>query len=383
MTDILIHKSSKYIKEDRDYYCSDIRDKHGMIKPSDDLISLSCDSHVFQKDINSKEICSIYYPFEKYTFDRIYLGISFPLFANNWGAAFLRYLMYLIKHDGAVILPVYAERQGVEKNYWSRSSLEVMFQSRQKWWGMSNIWAENDGVMSMRIGKKEPPQINSTLNYLLENDFIKANGNIDDKYIDAVQRHHSNGTTSAVIEQIIINNQGRKKPVSMCNIFGDPLLPSEILMSDYINVAKATQHSKPDNNIDDIKKFIPISCKKNLDIVINSEVPHKKEKQYDIITIIDSLDKYTDNEILSMINDLKGALNDNGIIVIKDKVFNDDGFYKKVEDNTSANKIEQYSSIVATKQVKNVKISHYSDIIFNELQDENINRKDVFNIISF
>ena len=84
-----------------------------------------------------------------------------------------------------------------------------------------------------------------------------------------------------------------------------------------------------------------------------------------------------------MINDLKGALNDNGIIVIKDKVFNDDGFYKKVEDNTSANKIEQYSSIVATKQVKNVKISHYSDIIFNELQDENINRKDVFNIISF
>ena len=281
MTDILIHKSSKYIKEDRDYYCSDIRDKHGMIKPSDDLIILSCDSQVFQKDINSKEICSIYYPFEKYTFDRIYLGISFPLFANNWGAAFLRYLMYLIKQDGAVILPVYAERQGVEKNYWSRSSLEVMFQSRQKWWGMSNIWAENDGVMSMRIGKKEPPQINSTLNYLLENDFIKANGNIDDKYIDTVQRHHSNGTTSAVIEQIIINNQGRKKPVSMCNIFGDPLLPSEILMSDYINVAKATQHSKPDNNIDDIKKFIPISCKKNLDIVINSEVPHKKEKQYE------------------------------------------------------------------------------------------------------
>ena len=157
MTDILIHKSSKYIKEDRDYYCSDIRDKHGMIKPSDDLISLSCDSHVFQKDINSKEICSIYYPFEKYTFDRIYLGISFPLFANNWGAAFLRYLMYLIKQDGAVILPVYAERQGVEKNYWSRSSLEVMFQSRQKWWGMSNIWAENDGVMSMRIRKKDPP----------------------------------------------------------------------------------------------------------------------------------------------------------------------------------------------------------------------------------
>ena len=40
MTDILIHKSSAYIKEDKDYYCSDIRDKHGMIKPDDNLLGL-------------------------------------------------------------------------------------------------------------------------------------------------------------------------------------------------------------------------------------------------------------------------------------------------------------------------------------------------------
>ena len=89
MTDILIHKSSKYIEEDRDYYCSDIRDKHGMIKPSDNLISLSCDSEIIRPDIDCGELCSIYYPFEKHSFNRIYLGISFPLFANNWGAAFL------------------------------------------------------------------------------------------------------------------------------------------------------------------------------------------------------------------------------------------------------------------------------------------------------
>ena len=76
--------------------------------------------------------------------------------------------MYIIKKDGAVIFPVYAERQGVEKNYWSRSILEVAFQSRQKWWGMSNIWAENDGVMSMRIGKKEPKVRNSTFTYFID-----------------------------------------------------------------------------------------------------------------------------------------------------------------------------------------------------------------------
>ena len=118
MKEILIHKSASYIEEDRDYYYSDTRDKHGMIQPSDDMVSVTCDSKIFKSNPTKQEICSIYYPFEKESFHRIYLGISFTLFANNWGAAFLRHLMYLIEPDGGVILPVYAERQGVEKNYW-------------------------------------------------------------------------------------------------------------------------------------------------------------------------------------------------------------------------------------------------------------------------
>ena len=47
MTEILIHKSADYIVEDRDYYCSDIRDKHKMIQPSEDLVSVTCDSKIF------------------------------------------------------------------------------------------------------------------------------------------------------------------------------------------------------------------------------------------------------------------------------------------------------------------------------------------------
>ena len=53
MTDILIHKSSAYIKEDRDYYCSDIRDKHGMIKPDDNLISVTADSAIFADKVEA------------------------------------------------------------------------------------------------------------------------------------------------------------------------------------------------------------------------------------------------------------------------------------------------------------------------------------------
>ena len=164
MTDIIFHKSDKYIDDDIDYYASDTRDKHGAVKPRQNIKSYLLDSFNFD---NNSALPSIYYPFQKNSIDRIYLGISFPLYANNWGAEFLRYLMYVIKKDGAVIFPVYAERQGVEKNYWSRSILEVAFQSRQKWWGMSNIWAENDGVMSMRIGKKEPAIRSSTFTYFI------------------------------------------------------------------------------------------------------------------------------------------------------------------------------------------------------------------------
>ena len=53
------------------------------------------------------------YPFKKHSFHRIYIGLSFPLFANNWCAVFIRYLMYLVDKNGYVVLPVYAERQGV------------------------------------------------------------------------------------------------------------------------------------------------------------------------------------------------------------------------------------------------------------------------------
>ena len=51
-----------------------------------------------------------------------------------------------------------------------------------------------------------------------------------------IQKHHINGITSAIVEQIIINYFGRNKGVTFCDIEGDGLLSSEILMSDYVNI---------------------------------------------------------------------------------------------------------------------------------------------------
>ena len=80
---------------------------------------------------------------------------------------------------------------------------------------MSNIWAENDGVMSMRIGKKQPPKKNSTLNYFLENMSKNEIDKSSDDHYKNLSMHHENGINSAIIEQVIINTYGRKTDIAM------------------------------------------------------------------------------------------------------------------------------------------------------------------------
>ena len=382
MIDIILHKSKQYIKEDIDYYCSDIRDKHGMIKPNDDLISLTCDSNIFHSNPSNDEICSIYYPFERGVFHRIYIGISFPLFANNWGAAFLRHLMYLVDKDGAIIMPVYAERQGVEKNYWSRSSLESIFQSRQKWWGMSNIWAENDGVMSMRIGKKQPPKKNSTLTHLLNENIEKIKDlNSIDVIVNNVNNQHQNGTLSAIVEQIIINYYGRSKVVTFCEINGNGLLAIETMMSDYIKISQSTAIINEKHNINDFKKYLINGFDKKFKVTKCENGNLNLDQNFDIITMINILDKKSDSEKKSCVDDMFNKLNKNGILILQDNGSSNVETFDKITASIINSSVHsQYSSIVATKLNTNINIPHYSDIIFEELKNENISRNNVINV---
>ena len=108
---LIFHKSEKYIEEDIFYYISDQRDKHSMIKPKkEDLISMTVDSENLTSPSKNK-IANVLYPFKKNSIDKIYIGLSFPLFSNNWAASYLRYLLKIIKKDGSIILPVYPEEQ--------------------------------------------------------------------------------------------------------------------------------------------------------------------------------------------------------------------------------------------------------------------------------
>ncbi len=382
MTDIILHKSEQYIKEDIDYYSSDIRDKHGMIKPDANIVSLTLNSKKFSSEFKKNEVNSVFFPFKKYSFYRVYIGLSFPLFANNWGAVFLRYLMYLVNKDGYVVLPVYAERQGIEKNYWSRTSLEDIFRSRMKWWGMSNIWAENDGVMSMRIGKKEPPKKNSSLNYLLDEYFedVKRDGIKDEaNFFNILSKNISNATFSAIVEKIIIDYFGRKQPINFCEIEGDGLLATEILQSDYINIRKASLFT---NNIEvdhDCAKYLSKEFKNKFNIVASNDNAIRFNEDYDVITMINILKKKNVNDRKHYVNESIKNLNKNGVLILYDKDI--ESFDNNLRSTLNDYEISQYSSIVGTKLDIKKDIPHYSDLILKELKNENQSRENVINVI--
>ena len=381
MTDIILHKSEKYINEDIDYYCSDMRDKHGMIKPDRSIISLTLNSKKFTDLIKKEEISSAFFPFNKHIFNRIYIGLSVPLFANNWGAVFLRYLLYLVDKNGYVVLPVYAERQGIEKNYWSRSALEDIFRSRIKWWGMSNIWAENDGVMSVRIGRKEPPKKNSSLNYLFDHYFeqLKEKGiENENEFHKIIKKNIINATISAIVEKIIIDFFGRKKPITFCEIDGDGLLSSEIFQSDYINVNKASFITNNAEKNDTYNKYLSDGFSKKLDVYFSDKI--LLDNLFDVITVFKLHDNIENvEEKIKYIEDAFDSLRTGGLIIFNDKKnFSIDNILISLKKQY---KHCQYSSIVATKLDKKRNIPHYSDIIVDELKKENKFRENVINVI--
>ena len=365
MTDIIFHKSSKYIEDDIDYYASDTRDKHGAVKPSKEIKSYTLDSINFDNDT---ELPSLYFPFQKESIDRIYLGISFPLYANNWGAEFLRYLMYVIKRDGAVIFPVYAERQGVEKNYWSRSILEVAFQSRQKWWGMSNIWAENDGVMSMRIGKKEPKVRNSTFTYFIDKTLPKLyQENKLDELQNEIDNQNENLRLSAVVEKIILDNHGRNKKINLAVVSDNTLLGMELACSDYMNIKSTKVYSSTNNNIDAKQEYLPKQISdyyNHVATTLNEDFFVSKHN----VVLIDQ--KYFNQELSDHI--IANALNN----------LDKDGFIILVNRHLENNyKSSDYSHTVGTKLKDGYDIPHYSDLIFEELKIENTNRDSAVKVI--
>ena len=249
--DISLHRAARYIDEDLEYYFTDRRDKHNQIRPRDDIAPHVPEARPDARAPSRAQPGSLFHPYPRHALHRIFIGISFPLYSNSWGAAFLRYLLELLRPGGAIILPVYPELQAHEKGLWCRSSLESVFRSRRRLVGMSNIWAENDGVMSLRVGRKWPPVIASTARALWQQApraawrcALQADaGAAAEAWRAACARHWRCAQMSAVGEQILRDRFGARRRLRIAAHGADAgLLMLELLFSPYLRVRRARAH---------------------------------------------------------------------------------------------------------------------------------------------
>ena len=386
MTDLIFHRAEKYIKEDLDYYFAGDRDIHSQVKPGQNIYSFTPESAHLEIDYQDGKIGQLFYPFAPATVERIYIGISFPLFANSWGAAFLRHLMTLVKPKGCVVLPVYPEIQAAEKNFWSRSILENIFISRSRWKGMSNIWAENDGVMSMRIGRRMPPEINSNANYLLRQGsqssierhiYQQQNSHVVDDFLSLHQSHWHMMQKTAIIERIIQDTFGRKSAVNITHL-GDvdnAYLATELILSPYVNIEQANaDYPESSRETENLIAYHQRQLHGKLRLLSDRVLP----QQQHVITAINYFSEVEQTQQEQSLQQLWQQLTDNGLLIVHECGPNTLSVERIKKLLSQFGEPMYYSSLVASQHHPDEVISHYSSLIEEELAEENATQQQVF-----
>ncbi len=398
MVDLVLHKAEKYIQEDLDYYFSKQRDMHNHVRPGNDLYSLTPDSDHINVSLDDGKIGNLFFPFTPFSLERIYIGISFPLFANNWGTSFLRYLLTRIKPSGCIIMPVYPEMQAIEKNYWSRSLLENIFLSRTRWLGISNIHAENDGVMSLRVGRRWPPNIVSCAKYLfsqnsnilLREEMSQRLGenSLHDNFLKLHDSHWKNVTTSAVTEKIIHDHFGMKKEVQLCDISDNHGLSAiECLLSSYINVGGAVCYVKDIDPLLDtrsISDHFHHKVKERFVVKPTIDSSLDGSELYDVICITNIISTMKNSKQKKILQRSWQKLSSGGLLIIYENTdeLNDGINSDQLEVMLSGfGTISYYSDEVTSRFIEGEEISHYSSIIEEELKQEMEDKFHVFRVV--
>jgi len=386
MAHAAFHLTEEYIDEDLEYYFSGERDKNNQIRPDDNIYSMTPTAAHLSVNLDDDKHGNFFYPALPNLLDRVYIGISVPLFASNWGASFLLELLKVVKPGGAIILQ--------EKGYWSRSFLENIFLSRERWTGFSNVRAENDGVMSLSVGRKWPDPIPSTAQWFYQQ---RANlalgklletGNRDDlatAFAQIATRVWANYTHCSVIERIILDTFGAKKPVRVNCISNDyGLLLTDLLLSNYINVegggtAHITQAEEAVAR-SFASYFAPHTGDRHaVKITQDSEIDF--DTKSDVICLIHSIAELNSSEQQAQIDKAWTNLNANGLLIVHDALpagWQNSELHKKLE---SLGDLSTYSSIVASKIESNVEISHYSSIQERKLIEEKNQQCTVFKVV--
>jgi len=397
MAHAAFHLTEEFIEEDLEYYFSGERDKNNQIRPDDNIYSMTPGATHLSVDLHDDHVGNFFYPSLPNLLDRVYIGISVPLFASHWGASFLLELLKVVKPGGAIILPVYPEGQAQEKGYWSRSFLENIFLSRQRWTGFSNVRAENDGVMSLSVGRKWPDPIPSTAQWFYQQranlalSKLLETGNRDDlatAFGSIATRVWANYTHSSVVERIILDYFGAKTLVQAGCVSNDyGLLLTELLLSSYINVTSACTNHITQAEAAAAKSFASYFAPHTGDrheVQMGDANNIVMNKKVDVMCFIHALTELDDARQQALLDQAWENLNENGLLIVHDVMpaawhkSETAGLHRKLE---SLGQLTTYSSLVASKIEDDVEISHYSSIQEAKLVAEKQQQIAVFKVI--
>lgn len=399
MSQVVLHLGKEYIEEDLEYYFSGERDKNNQVRPDQAIYSMTPFEDHIDIDLNDGKVGNFFYPLAPNLLDRIYIGISISLFANHWGASFLLELLKLVKPGGAIILPVYPEGQAAEKGFWSRSFLENVFLSRTRWRGFSNITAENDGVMSLRVGRKWPDPLPSSIewfyrerNRLLLSKLAGNNENIDVKthirntFVDLCKSNWQEYARSAVVERVIIDYLGGNTPVAVAHVGADyGLLLNDLILSQYVSVAHGvTWH------VGDVDRslmgsigryFAPLTDDKH-SVQERANCDGLLEDSAQVLILGDMFAKIDQSAYQGLVEQAWARLPDKGVLVVYDDLSSQNKSSDALDQMLSHYGQPDYYSLIAGCQIKpDYDISQYSVAVEKNLLEEKKTKNNVVRVL--
>ena len=396
MAQVVLHLGEKYIAEDLDYYFSGERDKNNQVRPDENIYSMTPFSRHITMDFTDGKVGNFFYPVLPEPIDRIYIGISVSLFANHWGASFLLELLKHVKPGGDIVLPVYPEGQAHEKDYWSRSFLENIFLSRQRWTGFSNITAENDGVMSLRVGRKWPDPMPSSVewffkersNLLLARLQAKGAGqdieqSLQEVLIPMCELIWHEYSMSAVIEKIISDLYGKTSSTSVVHVGSNyGLLLNDLMYSPYVNVEQGCSWHVGEIN-ENIKQSVACHFSANTGEHHQIHFGALNNVSIDKARLIILTNVYCDDgNYRNLIKQAWAKLPANGALVVREN-FSAQLQDIQVLDSLLAElgEVNFYSSIAACQIKESIELSQYSLAVEENLRQEKANKDNVFRVI--
>ncbi len=399
MSQVVLHLGEQYIEEDLEYYFSGERDKNNQVRPDKKIYSMTPFSAHIDMDFKDGKVGNFFFPILPEAIDRIYIGISVSLFANHWGASFLIELLKHLKPGGAVIIPVYPEGQAAEKDFWSRSFLENIFLSRERWTGFSNITAENDGVMSLRVGRKWPTPMPSSIEWFfkersnlllagLQHDYSGGdlNASLTQAFIPLCNMVWNEYSVSAVTERIIIDFVGKNNKCSFAHIGKDyGMLANDVILSSFLKVGHGVswhigdKDTKIENSIN--QYFSAHTSEQHQlnsgcinDVSLNDFV--------DVVMVSQLLSEVGMQSYQDVLKHAWAKLNTNGILIVKEDLSSQAQEIVELEAALSSmGDVSYYSSIAACKIKSGEEISQYSLAVEENLRQEASRKDNVFRVI--